>query len=493
MAKNGKNSLWIIALVGLVLLIFSPFLLAPIYNAWAVRAFERHVAELEAMGETLEIEKLKPEPFEHPEKTFAYHPLIVRLIDEEENGDSEDPDLLLNRLSKNSIQVEGESEDRKSPMFFGVKRLRDFALKAGEEEAAKMVLAYCETLSKELSEYAEASELDGGHFETPYETDLSFPWFVTTPVRTISELLAVRGSSRVAASDSQAAGEDVLTLLLGYRQVCDEPNRIVQVSALRTHNLAIGLIHEGLIRRAWTPSQLAQFDERIAAIDTDSSLLRALRMERAVDVAMIKWITRKSRGTSGVKPTTNWFLNNSPTLLSGCCYENARMLSELFQRELLSDSAGQSRWNVLPKESVLEERVLDFESNPIRKHQYSLVSAMAPSSISHTLDYFHRSRVYRDHCRIAIALERHRLATGSLPQNLDPLISANPDLPLTDPFSGSRYIYKLGRADTYQLYSVGSNRTDEGGLWRKKTEQGDWVWSLSLPEDFDWESYERKE
>lgn len=484
-----KNLLWIIPLACFVLMVFSPFLLAPVYNRWAAHAFERHIAELEAIGETLDIEKLKPEPFEHPEKTFAHHPLIVRLIDEAEKGDSEDPDLLLNRLSVNAIPAELESKERISPMFFGEKRLRDIALKAGEEGAAKMVLAYCETLSKELSEYAEASELDGGHFETPYETDLSFPWFETTPVRTISELLAVRGSSRVAAGDSQAAGEDVHTLLLGYRQVCEEPNRIVQVSALRTHNLAIGLIHEGLIRKAWTPSQLAQFDERIAAIDTDSSLLRALRMERAVDVAMIKSITRKSRGASGVKPTTNWFLNNSPTLLSGCCYENARMLSNLFQRELLSDSAGQSRWNVLPKESVLEERVLDFESNPIRKHQYSLVSAMAPSSISDTLNYFHRSRVYRDHARIALALERHRLETGSFPSTLDPLIAASPDLPVTDPFSGSRYIYETGPVDTYQLYSVGPNRTDEGGMWKKKLEKGDWVWSLTLPTDFNWDDY----
>lgn len=489
MAKNGKNSLWIIALGGLVLLIFSPFLLAPIYNAWAVRAFERHVAELEAMGETLEIEKLKPEPFEHPEKTFAHHPLIVRLIEEAENGDSEDPNLWLNRLSENSIPVEVGSKDRKSPMFFGVKGWRDLVLPADEKDVAKVVQAHCEPLSNELSEYAEASKLDGGHFEISYETDFSFPWFETAPVRTISGLLALRGAGRLAAGDFQAAEDDVLTLVRGYRQLCDEPNLIVQLLALRSHNHSIGLLHEGLIRRAWTPSQLARFEEGSAAIDTDVSLLRALRMERAVDVAMIKWIGKNPKGGSGVKPTTSWFLNSNPRLLSGWCHENARMLSELFQRGLFEDSAGKPHRDALPIESGFDESVSDLESNLIRKRRYSFVLSMTPPLISSTLHYFHRSRVYRDHARIAIALELHRLETGSLPPNLDPLIAANPDLPVTDPFSGNRYIYKTGSADTYQLYSVGSNRTDEGGLWKKDLEKGDWVWSLTLPADFDWDDY----
>ena len=47
--------------------------------------------------------------------------------------------------------------------------------------------------------------------------------------------------------------------------------------------------------------------------------------------------------------------------------------------------------------------------------------------------------------------------------------------------------------DSYVLYSVGVNGVDEGGLLKRRPENGDYVWRLKLPEDFDREDYLSRE
>ncbi len=103
-----------------------------------------------------------------------------------------------------------------------------------------------------------------------------------------------------------------------------------------------------------------------------------------------------------------------------------------------------------------------------------------------------RSRVFRDHARIAVALALHRTRNGQFPANLDSLIFPdNAPLPL-DPFTGATYRYRpLGLAD-YLLYSPGPNSRDDGGLLRYDHKKGDWVWRLHLPDDFDFDEYRQR-
>lgn len=71
---------------------------------------------------------------------------------------------------------------------------------------------------------------------------------------------------------------------------------------------------------------------------------------------------------------------------------------------------------------------------------------------------------------VALALERHRLRTGSFPDSLDALVSAELDEVPSDPFHESGFIYRVGEAPTATaadggcvLYSVGYDNRDDGG------------------------------
>jgi hypothetical protein len=84
----------------------------------------------------------------------------------------------------------------------------------------------------------------------------------------------------------------------------------------------------------------------------------------------------------------------------------------------------------------------------------------------------HEARV--DMARIAIALERHYLETGTYPVSLDPVASVLGEQVPVDPFTGRPYQYQLSD-DGYRLYSLGVNQTDDGGVQGRGPE-GDLVW-----------------
>ncbi len=65
----------------------------------------------------------------------------------------------------------------------------------------------------------------------------------------------------------------------------------------------------------------------------------------------------------------------------------------------------------------------------------------------------------------ALAVERYRLAEGSLPKSLDDLVPSCIEAIPTDPFDGHPLKYRT-RKTGYVVYSVGEDQTDEGGTER---------------------------
>jgi hypothetical protein len=95
-----------------------------------------------------------------------------------------------------------------------------------------------------------------------------------------------------------------------------------------------------------------------------------------------------------------------------------------------------------------------------------------------------RTQTFVDAAQVACALERYRLVDGTLPDDLSALtpqfISSIP----TDVIDGEPLRYRKTGDDSYIIYSVGWNQTDDGGEvgWTSDREtsvdisKGDWVW-----------------
>ncbi|HHN77741.1 MAG TPA: hypothetical protein ENK11_03570 [Phycisphaerales bacterium] len=73
-----------------------------------------------------------------------------------------------------------------------------------------------------------------------------------------------------------------------------------------------------------------------------------------------------------------------------------------------------------------------------------------------------RSKTEIGAVRVAIALERSRLAEGAWPASLDALVPAYLDSIPVDPFTDGPLRYALGEGGPV-VYSVGMDREDDGG------------------------------
>ncbi|HUZ06052.1 MAG TPA: hypothetical protein VMV89_01045, partial [Candidatus Paceibacterota bacterium] len=91
-----------------------------------------------------------------------------------------------------------------------------------------------------------------------------------------------------------------------------------------------------------------------------------------------------------------------------------------------------------------------------------------------------------DLARVAIALERYRLAHGGYPDSLDALSPQFMEKIPHDVIGGQPLHYRRTNDGQFVLYSVGWNETDDGGVvvldgpfgksGNVNISKGDWVW-----------------
>jgi len=78
-----------------------------------------------------------------------------------------------------------------------------------------------------------------------------------------------------------------------------------------------------------------------------------------------------------------------------------------------------------------------------------------------------------DLMQIGISVEQYHASTGNYPATLDAISSSLGGSVPVDPFTGEAYHYQLS-GGSFLLYSVGSNLTDENGMFDFR--KGDIVW-----------------
>jgi hypothetical protein len=111
---------------------------------------------------------------------------------------------------------------------------------------------------------------------------------------------------------------------------------------------------------------------------------------------------------------------------------------------------------------------------------------MALPAISNTIPRTFWLQFQLDAARTACAIERYRLAHGTLPPTLDALCPEFLSKPTPDLVTGEPLHYRPGPGDSYVLYSVGWNEADDGGSnidpkspnRKNSPDAVDWVWKI---------------
>jgi len=120
--------------------------------------------------------------------------------------------------------------------------------------------------------------------------------------------------------------------------------------------------------------------------------------------------------------------------------------------------------------SQLESTYGDYEDVPFT--QWFAYVKLVPI-LNEGLHEQARHEITIDLMRMGIAVENYRTTQDRYPASLDGIASDLGGVLPIDPFSGQAYRYET-TGDGFSLYSVGRNRTDDGG--RRDTNTGDIVW-----------------
>jgi|GEM_PF-1258543 len=463
------------------------------YDILAKKAFTEHVAELEAMGETLDYEKLIPDSVPQPGDNFAEAPIIRHFRDGgSESGGGEEPAWLdLGEPSREAIAgMDITARQSKSVRHLTSRPIMDEFPGLTPEEAYRNTNDYIAPFASVIDALGEAARRPESFARIDFEKGFAAGNGSVGSLFDYTRLIRIRSQLALATGDVEQAFSDTALILRLAPHLSSHSLLISQLVANAYAGMGLSTCGTGLRQDAWTGEQLQAFAEILSSYRVEEDYLHSIRLERALFCHTVnEW---SMRGSS-VKSLLSAPVDEISFLIpQGWLYTNSRKYSEIIQENVLTHTDGRLAHERLPHPDRVERVIEDLRDSPVDSVHLCLTLAAFPTfdSISERIL---RTSVQVDHMRIAIALEQHRRRRGAFPDTLDAIADSFPgDLPL-DPCTEAPYRYRLLADGTYLLYGVGTNRIDESGLLKYAFDQGDWVWRLNLPADFDYDDYRRSE
>ncbi len=309
--------------------------------------------------------------------------------------------------------------------------------------------------------------------------------------------LELRAIAELQNGQSEKALADVKLMLRLTDAVRTEPFPISHLVRLAMFQIALQPIYEGLEGHRWSDAQLLALDAELSKLDFLAdyefcqrgdlgfmpSALAYPRRTRDPEFWYIFESGNYRRHSLDVQLAvfayrhcpSGWFYQNQ---LRYCRFAVLNFLPAVDASRQLVFPASASRAN-----AALQEQLA--HSNPYnsleRKIIFDFNSELTPDKLVVKFAYAQSSV---DLARVAIALERYRLAHGEYPKSLDALAPQFIEKVPHDVIGGGPLHYRLTSDGQFVLYSVGWNETDDGGVvvFQKGStpavdiNQGDWVW-----------------
>jgi hypothetical protein len=499
--RNFRRSLFGVAcLVTLIALFFAE------ENWRGKRAWENHRRQWEAKGEKFTFAALAPPPVPE-EKNFALTPLLKPASDftrgpegvvwRDTNGLARLEQLradLRPERSTNDYPALGSLEKR---TFADLEAIREFyrgntnyPQPASPGTAAEAILVALGKFDPEIKELREAAA-SRPYSRFPIEYDYQPTWGILLPHLSRMKGLCVLTQMRALAELEAGRTPEAFTdLKLGFRlsdSIRDEPLLIDHLVRIATLAVALQTLREGLVRHTWTDGQLAELEKYLASVSLLAEYKLGMRGERACSTAGLDWLRRQGfrvdifsciGDAENAAPFPNPGFNPFP---GGWIYQNMLTVSRMHQDFTLAVVDDQAR-RVFPE--VGERLDSTLAAMPVRP--YSILARILMPAVGRAAAKSARMQTYVDAARVACALERHRLANGKLAGTLDALVPQFIEKIPTDVIDGKPLRYHLKPDGGYMLYSVGWNKSDDGGevvLTKGKTPgvdatKGDWVWQM---------------
>jgi hypothetical protein len=472
--------------------------------------WEKYKHEWEARGEKFDFADFVPPPIPD-DRNFALTPVVFTSYGQMlmRDGkpipfDKRDPNFV-NRL-KMDIAKNYEESPKDGNWQLGrmtdLKAWRDYyrALGATTNEfpvapqpqlPATDVLLALSKYDPVIEELRQAGQSPDSRF--PLNYDIENPGEILLPhlavLKQCSLALQLRSLAELAAGQNEKAFADVKLALRLVDSIRTEPFIITQLVRMAMLQITLQPVWEGLAEHKWSDVELAELDSELSKLDFPADYEFSVRGERASHGKIIDWIEQKrSRywiladmiNGNQANNTSEIFLESTASYLvpQGWFYQNKISLAQVEQQWNLPmvDATNQ----IIAPKMVLAG--MAGESSLRRTPFNFFALLLAPG-----FGVFAQRTAYAQNAvnlaRVAIALERYRLAQGRFPESLDVLAPQFMEKIPHDIINGQPLHYRRPEDGQFVLYSVGWNETDDGGVVGLTTSgnavdnrAGDWVW-----------------
>ena len=375
----------------------------------------------------------------------------------------------------------------------GATLTNEFPTAAQPQTPAEDVLLALSKYDSTIEQLREASRMPESRF--PLEYDKDNPAMILLPhlaqINRTVQFLTLRSIAELQAGEAEKSAADVNLMLYLIQSVHNEPILISHLVRIRLLNFALQPIYEGLVAHKWTDAQLAEFEAKLAEFNFPADYSLSIRGEAALTSKVIDYLqrTRKVSPMRNINDGQNdqWMDRVCAVIPGGWFHQNQVGFARFYLEQCLPVVNVENR-EFSPKaaghaQAVLEKLVA--HSRPYNALLYIFLSPVKRWLFDKDVaaNRFAFGQTSADLARVAIALERHRLAYGQYPESLAALAPQFIDKLPHDVIGGGELKYRLTNGG-FVLYSIGWNEKDDGGtpapmknnFLDPDSDAGDWVW-----------------
>jgi hypothetical protein len=282
-------------------------------------------------------------------------------------------------------------------------------------------------------------------FERLFDQDTGY----LRQLRELTDLLAIDAEVRQAEGDPNAAVDDVLSMVAAGESLRNEPTFISQVFRFVCLSFAGDAALRLISRSEISDERLAHMQQAFEVVETESGFRRALPVERFMALHTVR----------GESPVDDPEVEKNASLP----FRDAEAAKTLEFYRLAEESTRKDLLGIAEGQRVIDAEAERLNASSIERLRYPSLLEWGPTGFESIVYMTLNAQARADLTATAIACERYRLANGRWPAALDDL---SPDYIAEvppDPFAGRPIRYAVEDKGIL-LYSVGADRTDDGGV-----------------------------
>jgi len=314
-----------------------------------------------------------------------------------------------------------------------------------------------EAVEKFLAKNAESIEPLHGAAENGrtgrYPVDLAKGWSANvSSIHLLAEgrrVLALQAHAKAHRDDARGTAKSIHALFMLGKSAEREPLFIAQLERMEIQNAARELTRRTLPYVEFSEQDLALLRADVQGIDNDIAFERGIVGDRAVSARV--FVDPKAMADFTQESISTVAPRHDDLLLYLRIMDDFLAASKLpWPQRIDRAMAVDNEINAL---FATESRITEL--------RYGLTSLLLPAVASITVR-FARNEASTRGADTALAIEQFSRENGRLPEQLEELVPEFIEKAPLDPFDGRPLRYVV-RKDEYVIYSIGSNRIDDGG------------------------------